>query len=186
MCCILRVACSTVGRRRVRVALHVLYADEGRSGTRGDRGNARYSSETEGFNHAALAFEERSRELCLSSIALRSRADGSARVDSRRDFIKARHRKRFRIPENDELVRERGVHKEATDDSIVRHNCEVLLNISPRRLRESIGCTRREVELERWAASGTRDWCRPFDIRFGEKWNRFEKVRFAARSRHQE
>ncbi len=31
-----------------------------------DRGQAPYSSEAERFNHAALVFEERSRELCVS------------------------------------------------------------------------------------------------------------------------
>jgi len=44
----------------------------------GDREQAPYSSEAERFNHAALAFEERSRELCLSSIAYASRASKTA------------------------------------------------------------------------------------------------------------
>ena len=38
-------------------------------GNRGNRGEAPYSPETEGLNHAALVFEEGSRELCMSSIA---------------------------------------------------------------------------------------------------------------------
>ena len=52
-------------------------------GNRGNRGEALYSSETEGFNHAALVFEERSQELCMSSIAPDSNEPGHHRLDFR-------------------------------------------------------------------------------------------------------